>query len=183
MTDGNPNLPHLFRYVRRRRDRAPGKSRRRPQGSKRWSSTLNTPRASSQSVTVPRWSGTSVPTAGAMHWSAFTASRSRTSRRQSRARPPRRRPWCARRCTRQISLGRTRSRTTRHSPLLHLRATSASAICRARSASLVDRCAWQRRFKSFKDHGFSNNDAHALASGYASPELRQAACSQKEGAL
>lgn len=48
---------------------------------------------------------------------------------------------------------------------------------------LVDRFAWQRRYKSFKDRGFSNNDAHALASGYASPELRQAACSEKEGAL
>jgi hypothetical protein len=48
---------------------------------------------------------------------------------------------------------------------------------------LVDRFAWQRRFKNLKDRGFCNNDAHALASGYASPELRQAACSEKEGAL
>jgi hypothetical protein len=48
---------------------------------------------------------------------------------------------------------------------------------------LVDRFAWQRRFKSFKDRGSSNNDADALASGYASLEPRQAACGEKEGVL
>jgi hypothetical protein len=49
----------------------------------------------------------------------------------------------------------------------------------SKTRELVDRFAWQRRFKSFKDRGFCNNDAHALACGYASPELRQSACEQE----
>ena len=44
-----------------------------------------------------------------------------------------------------------------------------------KARELVERFSWQRRFKSFSDRGFSRDDAHALASGYARPELQAAA--------